>query len=42
VNKEEYVERVAQEIYDKLPEVFDIYNIKKQIDTPSPTQIVLL
>lgn len=25
-----------------MPEVFDIYNIKKQIDTPSPTQIVLL
>ena len=42
VNKEEYVERVAQEIHEKLPEVFDIYNIKKQIDTPSPTQIVLL
>jgi hypothetical protein len=29
VNKEEYVERVAQEVYDKLPEVFDIYNIRK-------------
>lgn len=42
INKEEYVEKQAQDIADKLPEVFDIYNIKKQIDTPSPTQIVLL
>ena len=42
VNKEEYVEKVAQDIAEKLPEPFDIYNIKKQIDTPSPTQIVLL
>lgn len=29
VNKEEYVQRVADEIHEKLPEVFDIYNIKK-------------
>jgi dynein heavy chain len=44
VNKEEYIEKVAQDIYDKLPEVFDIYNIKKNKDyeTPQPTQIVLL
>jgi len=42
VNKEEYIEKVAQDVYDKLPEVFDIYNIRKHIDTPSPTQIVLL
>lgn len=44
VNREEYIERVASEISDKLPEVFDIYNIKKNKDyeTPQPTQIVLL
>jgi len=44
VNREEYIEKVAAEISDKLPEVFDIYNIKKNKDyeTPSPTQIVLL
>lgn len=29
VNKEEYIEKVATEILEKLPEVFDIYNIKK-------------
>ena len=42
INKEEYVEKVAAEIYEKLPEVFDIYNIKKKHEAPSPTQIVLL
>jgi len=37
VNKEEYIEKVAGEIADKLPEIFDIYNIRKQFDTPTPT-----
>jgi dynein heavy chain len=37
VNKEEYVEKVAGEISEKLPEEFDIYNVRKQFDTPSPT-----
>jgi dynein heavy chain len=42
VNREEYIEKVAGDILNKLPEVFDIYNIRKQFDTPSPTQIVLM
>lgn len=44
VNKEEYIEKVASEISEKLPELFDIYNIKKskEFEVPSPTQIVLL
>lgn len=42
VNREEYIEKVAADILAKLPEVFDIYNIKKQFDTPTPTQIVLI
>lgn len=42
VNKEEYIEKVAGDILGKLPEVFDILNIKKQFDTPTPTQVVLL
>jgi len=29
VNKEEYIEKVAGDILTKLPEPFDIYNIKK-------------
>jgi len=42
VNREDYISQVAGDILGKLPEVFDIYNIKKQFDTPSPTQIVLI
>lgn len=41
-DKESYIEKVAGEISEKLPEEFDIYNVRKQFDTPSPTQIVLL
>jgi dynein heavy chain len=42
MNREEYIAKVAQDIQDKLPEEFDIFNIKKKFDVPSPTQIVLL
>lgn len=42
VNREDYISQVAGDILGKLPEIFDIYNIKKQFDTPSPTQIVLI
>jgi len=42
INREEYIEKVASEISEKLPEQFDIPNVRKQFDTPSPTQIVLL
>ena len=37
INREEYIEKVAGDILNKLPEIFDIYNIKKQFDTPTPT-----
>jgi len=42
MNREDYIAKVAQDIQDKLPEEFDIFNIKKKFDVPSPTQIVLL
>jgi len=41
-NREDYISKVASEIQDKLPEEFDIFNIKKKSEVPSPTQIVLL
>jgi hypothetical protein len=37
INKEEYIDQVATEIQSKLPEVFDLFNIKKSIEVPSPT-----
>lgn len=42
INREEYISKVAQDILDKLPESFDILNIKKKFEVPSPTQVVLL
>ena len=42
INREEYIGNVAFEIKEKLPEQFDIYNIRKNYDVPTPTQIVLL
>lgn len=43
-DKEQYISSVATEIQEKLPELFDIPNIKKQyeVPSPSPTQVVLL
>jgi hypothetical protein len=37
INKEDYIESVATEIKSKLPEVFDLYNIAKAIEVPTPT-----
>jgi len=42
VNKEDFIKKTALEINGKLPETFDIYNIKKKFENPSPTQVVLL
>jgi dynein heavy chain len=42
INKEDYIEQVASEIQSKLPELFDYFNIKKAIDVPTPSQVVLL
>lgn len=43
-DKDQYINTVATEIQEKLPELFDIPNIKKQYEVPSPTptQVVLL
>lgn len=42
INREEYITKVASDIQEKLPNEFDIFNIKKKFETPSPTQVVLL
>lgn len=42
INREEYIESVATDIKSKLPECFDLFNIAKAIEIPTPTQIVLL
>lgn len=47
-NREDYIAKVAGDIQDKLPEVFDIVNIRKKYQElgglagPSPTQVVLM
>jgi dynein heavy chain len=41
-NKEEYISSVAVGIQEKLPEIMDLYNIKKKYELPQPTTIVLL
>ncbi len=42
INREEYIAKIATEIQEKLPESFDIFNIKKKFEVPAPTQVVLL
>jgi len=42
VNREEYVSQVAADIQAKLPELFDVYNIRKKYEQPTPAQVVLL
>jgi len=42
INREEYIENVASDIQSRLPEIFDYFNIKKQYEIPSPSQVVLL
>jgi hypothetical protein len=37
VNKEEVIETTASDIQAKLPELFDYLNIKKSIETPTPS-----
>lgn len=41
-NRDEYIRSVANELMEKLPEEFDVYNIKKKFEIPVPTQTVLL
>jgi len=48
INREEYISKVASDIQEKLPELFDIFNIRKKYQElgglagPTPTQIVLM
>lgn len=42
MTKEEYVQTVILDIESKVPEVFDEFNIRKEIGVPTPTQVVLL
>lgn len=36
-NREDFVAEVATDIQSSLPELFDIYNIRKKFEVPSPT-----
>ena len=42
VNREDIISTVATDVQGKLPEEYDYIGIRKQFDTPSPTQVVLL
>eukprot|EP00744_Colponema_vietnamica_P001395 GILI01002309.1.p1 GENE.GILI01002309.1~~GILI01002309.1.p1 ORF type:complete len:1648 (+),score=540.15 GILI01002309.1:478-4944(+) len=42
VNKEQYISSVATDIQSKIPPLFDELRIRKEMGTPSPTQVVLL
>ena len=37
VNREDIIASVATDVQGKLPEEYDVYGIRKQFDTPSPT-----
>ena len=42
VSREDFIASVATDILQRIPQVFDMPVIKKQIGVPSPTQVVLL
>uniref|UniRef100_A0A7S0KGL2 Dynein-1, subspecies f n=1 Tax=Micromonas pusilla TaxID=38833 RepID=A0A7S0KGL2_MICPS len=42
MSREDYIGTVAKDVLDKIPELFDMPVIKKQLGIPSPTQVVLL
>lgn len=42
VGREEFIGRVAHDISAKIPEPFDLPQLRKELGTPSPTQVVLL
>ena len=42
INREDYIAKVASDIQSKMPPEFDIFNIKKKFEVPTPTQVVLL
>ena len=41
-NREEHIGNVTDGILSQLPEILDLYKIKKRYESPSPTQTVLL
>lgn len=42
MSREEFISGVAKDIAAKIPEPFDMPQLRKEIGTPSPTQVVLL
>ena len=42
LSREDVIAGVARDIASKIPEPFDLQLLHKSIDTPSPTQVVLL
>lgn len=41
-NREDYILKIQADIAEKVPEIYDLQQIKKNFEEPSPTQIVLL
>lgn len=37
INREDYISKVATDIQTKMPVEFDIFNIKKKFEVPTPT-----
>ena len=42
INREEHIENITDSILAQLPEILDLYKVKKRFDSPTPCQIVLL
>jgi dynein heavy chain len=42
MSREDYIGVVAKDVLDKIPELFDMPVIKKQLGIPTPVQVVLL
>lgn len=42
LSREDVIAGVARDIASKIPEPFDLQLLRKSIDTPGPTQVVLL
>ena len=42
LNREEHIENITDGILSQLPEILDLYKVKKRFEAPTPTQTVLL
>ena len=42
LDKEEHIGNVTEGILEQLPEILDLYKVRKKFENPSPTQTVLL